>query len=246
LALEMELVGVAWTQSTVALVETGRRKVTAVELVALSEVLQTPIPALLDPGDAKNVVVGLSHWHSDFLRRVLNGDLETIDDMPAIDSYTTPPPTAEKLERVWKTGQLLQELLDEFTAKWGLDDAPLTVRARREIAFPRGTVERDAASRLRRLARLGPFGSLWFHAQIEPRDVAAVAWRLWRSSYDDERERRVNQRLRTEAPSRSRQAARGHVVRQLDREVLDEMKRVLGTTQPNMARRRGRPQGKSL
>lgn len=228
----MELVGVPWTQSTVALIETGRRQVTAVELVALSAVLRTPIASLLAPGADQVVAVGDATWTAAFLRRIASGDVENLDDEPREGTYDHPPEIADTLRRLKQIApvalQTLDALLEDFAAQWELDTT-MSIRQFRAIALAAGPVEREAATRIRRTARRAGIRRL-----ITSRDVAAAAWRLWKSSYEDERERRVNEKIALDVTDRSRQAIRGHVARELDREVRDEVRLVLGdVSSPN-------------
>jgi transcriptional regulator with XRE-family HTH domain len=218
LARAMAFVGVAWTQSTVALVETERRQVRAVESVALSVVLRTTLAALLAPGDDELVKVGDIRWRASIVCKVATDDLgDNFDEAIADDIYSTPadlPDTMREIESGFAAAQA-------FADRWGLSAVALPT-----VIGSAGSAEREASSRIRRQARRT---GIRLQTQPSPLDVAAAAFRLWQSSYDAERERRVSERVAAGASDRSRQAARGHVARKLDRELLDEMVSVLGT-----------------
>lgn len=227
LAREVQEAGLDWTQATVAGVETARRAVTAQELLVLSRVLRTPIPGLLEPGDAVVVVVGAEAWTADFVRQVARGEVEDLDDSSA--ELEGQPSLAEDMKRtsllIGAKAPLGRPARDDFLAKWGLDWGDMTVRTYKEIVGARGGAESEAASRVGRLAWRAGLRRL----QLGPPDVAAVAYRLWTSTYEAERERRVGEQMAADAPDRTRQALRGHVVRQLDQEIFDAMQPVLSS-----------------
>lgn len=237
LAQQMALAGIPWTQSTVALIETHRRQVTAIELIVISMVLETPVASLLDPGDAETVLVGESTWSATFLRRVVAGDVENIGDEPSENTYSMPSVLAEKIRggatAARTLGKIVKAERDAFDSRWGLDLAHMGAHVHRSIFYADSATEREAADRVARLAR--------WEIAVEPRDVAAAGWRLWKCSYEDERERRVAAQAKRNASERTRQALRGHVVRQLDRELLLEMSQVLGVVEKNEKKRRKQP-----
>lgn len=218
-------VGLPFTQSTVAAIETGRRHVSAVELVALSMVLRAPISALLDPGDASAVEISDgTYWRPDNLRRVARGD---VDDLDEDTGFGTSPQGDEMMRDAFRMiavlGPVAERQLAEFEERWGLDPSSMSARQHRSIAYADGEVEREATVRIRRACRRLP--------RFEPREVAGAAWKLWKRSYAEERDRRLDAQAAPDASDRTRVALRGHVVRQLDRELLDEMIRVLGTVE---------------
>jgi hypothetical protein len=217
LARAMAFVGVAWTQSTVALVETERRQVTAIELVAVATVLRTTLASLLASGDDELIEVGDVRWRGSIVRKVATGDLgDTFDEVIA-DGIYSEPPDPEDVQQVAAGLAAAQAFAD----RWGLDAFTLSL-----VVRSAGATETEACLRIRRQARRG---GIRLQSLPTDLDVAAAAHRLWQSNYDDERDRRVNERIAEDASNRSRQAARGHVARKLDRELLEEMVSVIGT-----------------
>jgi hypothetical protein len=237
LVLQINDCGFAWTQSTVALIETGRRQVSAEELVALALVLESSLTVLLDTGTANSVMVGDSEWRADFLRLVVDGRIAEIRETPAIDSYASSPTGRN-------TAEVSAHAYDQFAAqwkaqtteiieRWGLDRSKLSVGNFNRLMTPT-PAERAATDRIRRAARRGQM-----RLNIQPRDVAIASWRLWGRFYEEEQEKRVQEQCAPAASARSVQAMRGHVARQLDRQLRNEIVETIGTWNEPVIGKRG-------
>lgn len=213
LAEFMADVGVPWIQSTVALIETGRRRISVVELMALSAVLQTPMADLLGPGNEPTVDVGESRWPAAYWRRVAAGDVGALDELPVGEAPALPPGRQPALSDE-------QRAPDAVVDRWGLDPDALTVTQLRNITLGR---DADAAApRVRRMLR-GQKGA----STVQSADVAAVAWKLWGHSYSEEYEQRSATRTANDMSPRSIQALRGHVTREMHAEIAGHVTRWL-------------------
>jgi len=220
LADEMLLRGVPWTRETVAQVETTSRRLGFAEAIAVAACLDVPLARLTATG-AATVTVGDGEWSAAYLGAAIAG---TAGDVFPPESYASPaarpvqpapappppsgpvPPTPtvdSEAER--RRGPFERRLVDpddpERQGRRATDPAPLT-RA------PQKTAER-----IERRMRL----------RVTASDVDATAQHLWSRSLESERERRVNDRHALTGGSLK--TIRGHVSRDLDREIAHEMER---------------------
>ncbi len=227
LADEMLLRGIPWTRETVAQVETTSRRLGFTEAIAVAACLDVPVARLTATG-AATVAVGESEWSAAYLGAALAG---TAGDVFPPESYAarsgrgaeplpTPlspsgpvPPTAvaspaEDAER--RRGPFERRLVDP--------DDPERVGRRAADPAPPAKAPQKAAERIERRMRL----------RVTAGDVDATAQHLWSRSLESERERRVTDRHALTGGSIK--TIRGHVSRDLDREIAHEMER-----QPDIA-----------
>jgi transcriptional regulator with XRE-family HTH domain len=223
LADEMLLRGIAWTRETVAQVETTSRRLGFTEAIAVAACLDVPIARLTATG-AATVTVGESEWSAAYLGAAIAG---TAGDVFPAESYaspaeTPPPPVTttpltpsapvapgasvgpdEEVER--RRGPLERRLVDP-------DDLERSER-RTDTPDPQTQAPQKAAERIERRMRL----------RVTAGDVDATAQHLWSRSLESERERRVTDRHALTGGSLK--TIRGHVSRDLDREIAHEMER---------------------
>ena len=220
LADEMLLRGVGWTRETVAQVETTNRRIGLTEAIAVAACLDVPLARLAATG-ADAVTVGDSRWTTSYLAAAIAG---TAGDVFAPDSFAV----ATRVERV-------------EPAPWREDDAPPRVptppgasptelerrrrpRERRPVDVaeaattdprlaPDLEAPQRAAERIERRLRL----------RVTADDVDSTAQHLWSRSLEDERDRRVADRHTVTGGSLP--TIRGHVSRDLDRELAYEMEK---------------------
>ena len=216
---EMRARGVPWTRETVAQLETTNRRLAFTEAVVMAAALDVPLARLTATG-ADVVSVGDSEWTTPYLSAAVAG---TAGDIFASDSYSvtpaspvppmatapTPPsaptPAPAASDRLGdRSGRTMgrrrnRDLVDE--------DVDLADTGRRAPSSQR------TAERIERRLRL----------RVTPGDVDTAAQQLWSRSLESERERRVSDRhARTGG---SLKTIRGHVSRDLDRELAHEMER---------------------
>lgn len=207
LADEMMARGVPWTRETVAQVETTNRRLGFTEAIAVAACLDVPLARLTATG-ADVVAVGDSEWTTAYLAAAVAG---TAGDIFAADSYAVaaagPVPPAPPSRGA--------ELLEERGGRAGgrrtrrRDEEPEVA----EAAGRGASAQQRTAERIERRMRL----------RVTPKDVDTAAQQLWSRSLDSERERRVSDRhARTGGSLRT---IRGHVSRDLDRELAHEMER---------------------
>ena len=221
LADEMLLRGVAWTRETVAQVETTNRRIGLTEAIAVAACLDVPLARLTATG-AATVSVGDGRWSAHYLAAAIAG---TAGDVFAAESYAVPD----------------RHRVEEPRDTWGTDDqsaprpiapgdTPMELERRRRprdrrpvdatepTSFERPTpTESDtphkAAERIERRLRL----------RVTAGDVDSTAQHLWSRSLDAERERRVTERQTLSGGSLP--TIRGHVSRDLDRELAHAMEK---------------------
>jgi transcriptional regulator with XRE-family HTH domain len=230
LADEMLLRGVAWTRETVAQVETTNRRIGLAEAIAVAACLDVPLARLTATG-ADTVSVGESRWTAPYLAAAIAG---TAGDVFHPESYAAPGRLrVEQPRDTWDD----EELPARRPVAPG--DTPMELERRRrprdrrpvDMAEP-GAVERPTApesdgphktaERIERRLRL----------RVTAGDVDTTAQHLWSRSLDAERERRVAERQTLTGGSLP--TIRGHVSRDLDRELAHEMeKQVEGTVAPD-------------
>lgn len=217
--------GLSWTQSTVAMVETSRRQVSAVELLALSAILAVSITTLVD-SDGADVSVGESTWPAAFVSAVAAGQVADLDDRLVSELPALPPDTQAAIDGAVAVAAHLpaaKDLFGDFASRWGLDELSMNQFRRIVLADDRAVV--DAAFRLRRRARSA---RVPLRSPIAPSEVAGAAWQLWGRSYAAEHKRRTRRRVGPDVSERTRQAVLGHVTREMDRELYDRLVAVLG------------------
>jgi hypothetical protein len=213
LADEMLARGIAWTRETVAQVETTNRRLGLTEAIVVAACLDVPLARLTATG-ADVVAVGDSEWTTPYLSAAVAG---TAGDIFAADSYalsaSRPIPPGAPIRET--------ELVEDRRGR-----APSGRRRRRDDPDPeadeqelagRGpSSQQRTAERIERRMRL----------RVTPGDVDTAAEHLWSRSLESERERRVSDRhARTGG---SLKTIRGHVSRDLDRELAHEMERNAG------------------
>jgi len=225
LADEMLLRGIGWTREIVAQVETTNRRIGLTEAIAVAACLDVPLARLTATG-ADTVAVGDSRWTTPYLAAAVAG---TAGDVFAPDSYTGP----------------LHPFDDDTSAGW--DEAPPRPTApggaepeRRRRSRDRGPVDpsdgrapddlrptvdpsdapQRAAERIERRLRL----------RVTASDVDTTAQHLYSRSLEAERERRVNDRHTLIGGSLP--TIRGHVSRDLDREIAHEMEKRTERAEP--------------
>ncbi len=217
LADEMQLRGVAWTRETVAQVETTNRRIGLTEAIAAAACLDVPLARLTATGAAA-VTVGESRWATAYLSAAIAG---TIDDLFGPDSYAAPSRTdhdepagwADEVERGHAPippGPTPNELERRRRPR---DRRPVDVAEADPRLAPDDDAPQKAAERIERRLRL----------RVTADDVDDTAHHLWSRSLEAERERRVADRHDITGGSLS--TIRGHVSRDLDRELAHEMEK---------------------
>jgi transcriptional regulator with XRE-family HTH domain len=208
LAERVRRAGLPWVRGTVAQAETGRRQLSAVELVVVAAVLMVPPSVLLTGQEADEVVVGDATWRTDYLRAVVADGGGWV---PNQATFTSPTRDAHDrwLAEAAETEDARQK---EWTERWGLQNASAGLVS--DLVRSVGKVETEAARRLR--LRAG-------RRDIGPADVAAAAAHRWGRSLLAERDRRVAERATSGPTARTLQAVRGRVTHELDRELLHEI-----------------------
>jgi hypothetical protein len=213
LADEMLLRGIAWTRETVAQVETTNRRLGFTEAIVVAACLDVPVARLTATG-AATVAVGESEWTAAYLGAAIAG---TTGDIFPPESYATASAlTAKVPEPTEPPAHALQpeEVPDRRRNRGerrSVDDEP-EVKGRRATDKPAQTPQKTA-ERIERRLRL----------RVTASDVDATAQQLWSRSLDSERERRVTDRHALTGGSLK--TIRGHVSRDLDREIAHEMER---------------------
>ncbi len=228
LADEMLLRGVGWTRETVAQVETTNRRIGLTEAIAVAACLDVPLARLTATG-ASTVTVGESRWTSAYLAAAIAG---TADDVFPPESYSTPAlgvhdqswpprqePTGPRSDATTSPMDLERRRRprDRRLPDQSEPSAPPAAR----VAGPSSDAQQKAAERIERRLRL----------RVTAGDVDSTAQQLWARSLESERERRVTDRHTLTGGSLP--TIRGHVSRDLDRELAHEMeKRSDGATPP--------------
>ncbi len=215
LADEMLLRGVAWTRETVAQVETTNRRLGFTEAIVVAACLDVPIARLTATG-APTIAVGESEWTAAYLGAAIAG---TTGDIFPPESYASPSVrtaqpqgTGEPPVRAIATEGVTDRRrgpVERRVAEEGDTDQ----LGRRETDKPPPQAPQKTAERIERRLRL----------RVTASDVDATAQQLWSRSLDAERERRVTDRHALTGGSLK--TIRGHVSRDLDREIAHEMER---------------------
>jgi transcriptional regulator with XRE-family HTH domain len=223
LADEMLLRGIAWTRETVAQVETTSRRLGFTEAIVVAACLDVPLARLTATG-AATVSVGEGEWTAAYLGAAIAG---TAGDVFPPESYAVSPArTAHAPEPVEPPGRAAapEEVPDR---RRNLDQRRVTEEREPELQGRRSTdtpttaqTPQKTAERIERRLRL----------RVTASDVDATAQQLWSRSLDSERERRVTDRHALTGGSLK--TIRGHVSRDLDREIAHEMERNPDREQP--------------
>jgi transcriptional regulator with XRE-family HTH domain len=209
--------GLAWTQSTVSQTEQGRRTLSLIEAVALADVFELPLSLLLEVDRVDQFVkVGEGTWVGEFVRRAADASTLVMPDR----AWYTSPALEEKNERERRMAKLVGSRRDEwseerhwFVMRWDLEDAS---HAAVSSLLRAGKEERKIAERIDTKTHLGTTRA----------DVAAGSLRLWGNSFVGERDRRVLADHRTRGASdRSVGVLRGHISREMIKELAGEMER---------------------
>jgi transcriptional regulator with XRE-family HTH domain len=211
LADEMRLRGVAWTRETVAQVETTNRRLGFTEAVVVAACLDVPVARLTASG-SPTVAVGDSEWSAAYLGAAIAG---TAGDIFPPESYATPAANrGEPDEGVEPPGPIAPDEARDRRRddRAAVDSGEPEPHGRRSTdRSPPGP--QRTAERIERRLRL----------RVTASDVDAAAQHLWSRSLDSERERRVTDRHAVTGGSLK--TIRGHVSRDLDREIAYEMER---------------------
>jgi transcriptional regulator with XRE-family HTH domain len=232
LADEMLLRGIAWTRETVAQVETTNRRLGFTEAIVVAACLDVPMARLTATG-APTVSVGESEWTAAYLGAAIAG---TTGDIFPPESYASPagvgrtpatpptssipapqaplpPPAAPTPVGGPARSAPPAEVPDRRRGERRLTDPEVREqRGRRDTDVPPATPQKTA-ERIERRMRV----------RVTAGDVDATAQRLWSRSLEAERERRVTDRVALTGGSLK--TIRGHVSRDLDREIAYEMER---------------------
>jgi len=218
LADEMFLRGIGWTREIVAQVETTNRRIGLTEAIAVAACLDVPLARLAATG-ADSVAVGEGRWTTAYLAAAIAG---TAGDVFATDSYAAPLRSyADDLMPDW------DEPPARPTAPGGAeperrrrprDRRPVDPSEARPSEDQRPSVEpsdapQRTAERIERRLRL----------RVTAGDVDTTAQHLYSRSLEAERERRVTDRHTLTGGSLP--TIRGHVSRDLDREIAHEMEK---------------------
>ncbi len=226
LADEMLLRGIPWTRETVAQVETTNRRLGFTEAIVVAACLDVPVARLTSTG-SDIVAVGESEWSAAYLGAAIAG---TAGDVFPPESYASPaarvpePPAApvgspgpeDPIERRRATGDRRVVTPDETQHRGRRSTDPVPPSAPEEPAPVEAQAPQKTAERIERRLRL----------RVTASDVDATAQRLWSRSLESERERRVTDRHALTGGSLK--TIRGHVSRDLDREIAHEMERQPG------------------
>ncbi len=229
LADEMLLRGVAWTRETVAQVETTNRRLGFTEAIVVAACLDVPVARLTATG-APTVAVGDSEWTASYLGAAIAG---TAGDIFPAESYASPAvarvgpaaasppaplpthePTPSDLDLLESPSRSAPafEVPDRRRGERRASDAETREEPGRRSDDP-AAMPQKTAERIERRLRL----------RVTAGDVDATAQRLWSRSLEAERERRVTDRVALTGGSLK--TIRGHVSRDLDREIAYEMER---------------------
>ena len=238
LADEMFVHGIGWTRETVAQVETTNRRIGLTEAIAVAACLDVPLARLTSTG-ADSVAVGDSRWTTSYLSAAIAG---TAGDVFPLESYAAPVhASVDDWRTAWddvppRTVHPGDSSLDlerrRRSRNRRLVDPSEAVRAP-DVRAPAEASDAPhrAAERIERRLRL----------RVTASDVDSTAQHLYSRSLEAERERRVNDRHTLTGGSLP--TIRGHVSRDLDREIAHEMeKRAERFEEPERAERFEEPE----
>lgn len=206
LAEAARFVGLGWQRGTVASLETGRREVTAAELLLLPLILgrcgvdATLLDLLAQPAALSAGVVAEPYG----FRELLHGDNLTVAGEGA--GFAIPAVQADLSTFPKITSELVHEIKAQLPGRVRLADIEAAARSAKLDA------EQKAAVKLGR----------------SPVQVAHAAHALWGQGLTAERDARVAEKAPPDAEARSLQAIRGRVTRSL----LAELEPVLRAYPP--------------
>jgi transcriptional regulator with XRE-family HTH domain len=220
LADEMLLRGIAWTRETVAQVETTNRRLGFTEAIVVAACLDVPLARLTATG-APTVAVGESEWTAAYLGAAIAGITGDIFPPESYASRAGHP--VEAPEPAPTRAVAPEEVPDRRRGERRIADEAEPEAGRRS-SDPRAPAQQKAAERIERRLRL----------RVTASDVDATAQQLWSRSLDSERERRVTDRHALTGGSLK--TIRGHVSRDLDREIAHEMERRPERSEPTAVR----------
>jgi transcriptional regulator with XRE-family HTH domain len=219
LADEMLRRGVGWTRETVAQVETTNRRITLTEAIAVAACLDVPLARLTATG-ATTVAVGESRWTTAYLSAAIAG---TAGDMFPPESYALPARVSyEEPADPWADPAPVRTLSPDSSPmelerrrrprdRHPVEPADLDLDQETRSPSDPSDAPQRAAERIERRLRL----------RVTAGDVDSTAQQLWSRSLEAERERRVTDRHSLTGGSLP--TIRGHVSRDLDRELAHEM-----------------------
>jgi transcriptional regulator with XRE-family HTH domain len=212
LADEMLLRGIAWTRETVAQVETTNRRLGFTEAIVVAACLDVPVARLTATG-AATVAVGESEWTAAYLGAAIagtTGDIFPPESYSAFPSRSAPnPPSGTPPVRSLGPEEVPDRRGGPSERRLPEPGDPGT-GGRRSTDGPPPT-QQKTAERIERRLRL----------RVTASDVDSAAQHLWSRSLESERERRVTDRHALTGGSLK--TIRGHVSRDLDRELAHEM-----------------------
>jgi hypothetical protein len=218
LADQMLLRGIAWTRETVAQVETTSRRLGFTEAIVVAACLDVPVARLTATG-ADTVGVGESEWTAADLGAAIAG---TTGDVFPPETYASPHARpvepSSPLDYGSERGPVIErhggsELPERRRGDRRTGEGAESSNQGRRITDGPAQAPQKTAERIERRLRL----------RVTASDVDATAQQLWSRSLDSERERRVTDRHALTGGSLK--TIRGHVSRDLDREIAYEMER---------------------
>ena len=221
LADEMLQRGVAWTRETVAQVETTNRRIGLTEAIAVAACLDVPLARLTATG-AATVSVGASQWTAPYLSAVIAG---TAGDVFPPESYAAPRRVRpEESHDAWAE----EEVPPRRPTAPGATPMELERRRRPRDRRPVEAVESAPVEQLDEAESDAPHRTAErierrLRLRVTASDIDSTAQHLWSRSLEAERDRRVAERQSLTGGSLP--TIRGHVSRDLDRELAHEMER---------------------
>ena len=221
LADEMLQRGVAWTRETVAQVETTNRRIGLTEAIAVAACLDVPLARLTATG-AATVSVGASQWTAPYLSAVIAG---TAGDVFPPESYAAPRRVQpEESHDAWAE----EEVAPRRPTAPGATPMELERRRRPRDRRPVEAVESAPVEQLDEAESDAPHRTAErierrLRLRVTASDIDSTAQHLWSRSLEAERDRRVAERQSLTGGSLP--TIRGHVSRDLDRELAHEMER---------------------
>ena len=197
-----------------AQVETTSRRLGFTEAIAVAACLDVPVARLAATGQA-SVTVGESEWTAAYLGAAIAG---TAGDIFPPESYAGPAlgdSQAPSLPGPPARSTAPEESAERRRSPIGrrTGDGDDVGSSQRRTAEPPAQAPQKTAERIERRLRL----------RVTASDVDDTAQQLWSRSLDAERERRVSDRHAVTGGSLK--TIRGHVSRDLDREIAHEMER---------------------
>jgi transcriptional regulator with XRE-family HTH domain len=208
LADEMLLRGIPWTRETVAQVETTNRRLGFTEAIAVAACLDVPLARLAATG-VTAVGVGESEWTAAYLGAAIAGTAGDVFPPETYASRAAPPGAAPEAATGRRSAaepapERRLGLRERRSGAPGDEE----IGRRAEAAAP---TQQKTAERIERRLRL----------RVTAGDVDTTAHHLWSRSLESEKERRVKERQALTGGSLK--TIRGHVARDLDRELAHEM-----------------------